>query len=103
MAKIYLVDTSVKNYLNNNLTNAIDLLKQATSIASILDVPYDFDYRDYTKNTEDDLASELNQLNGVYNKIKNGLDGCNSISNDVNDKVSDIENYSISLRKSAIR
>ena len=103
MTKIYLVNTSVKNYLNNNLTNAINLLKQATSTASVLDVPYDFDYRDYTKNIEDNLTSELNQLKTVYNKIKNGLDGYNDINNDVNDKLSDIENYSISLRKSAIR
>lgn len=103
MTKIYLVNTSVKNYLNNNLTNAINLLKQATSTASVLDVPYDFDYRDYTKNIEDNLTSELNQLKTVYNKIKNGLDGYNGINNDVNDKLGDIENYSISLRKSAIR
>lgn len=103
MTKIYLEDTSVKKYLDNNLANAINLLKQTINTAGILDVPYDFDYRDYTKNMGDNLDLDLNELKGVYNKIKNGYDGCNNLNNDINDKVSEIENYSISLRKSAIR
>lgn len=103
MTKIYLDETSIKNYINGSLENAITRLKEAKSVANALSIPYEFNYRSYLKNLDEKIDSDLDSIGEVYNKIKEHSKRYSNINNDVNNSISEIENYSISLRQSAIK
>lgn len=103
MTKIYLDDNGLKNYVNNYLGSAISLVNSSRNIAKSLSIPYDFDYRSYLKNLDDKLTEDLNELNRVYNKIKTHFDYYSYANNDLYEDLRGIENYSISLRQSAIK
>ena len=103
MAKIYLDENGVKNYVNNYLESAISLVNNSKNIAKSLSIPYDFDYRRYLKDLDDKLTEDLNELNRVYNKIKTHSAYYTYANNDLYEDLRGIENYSISLRQSAIK
>jgi len=103
MTKIYLDNSSSNSYVTDNLGNAITNLKASKSLASILDVPYDFEYKNYLRKLDDGLQVDLNIINGIYKKIKNDSKKYISIRDEFEKNLSGIENYSISLRKSAIK
>lgn len=103
MAKIYLDELKFNNYIGKNLKNAIFSLREALTICSILDIPYDFDYRNYLKKFNDNIKLDLNVVNNLYNRIKDDCKKYNNINDNIDNYLNSIENYSISLRKSAIK
>ena len=103
MSKIYLDEMRFKSYINNNLEKSISLLKEIMNIAKSLDIPYDFDYKNYLKNLDDSVKSNLDVIYNLHEKIKGDCKQYNNINDDVNNRVGGIENYSISLRQSAIK
>lgn len=103
MTKIYLDENSFKNYVNSYLENAISLVNSSKNIAKSLNIPYDFDYRSYLKNLDDGLSEDLNDLNIIYNKIKTHSSYYSYANNDLYEELRGIENYSISIRQSAIK
>ena len=103
MAKINFDETSLKNHINGNIESSILALKNAKYIASILSVPYEFDYSSYLKNLDDNINSDLNEINEIYNKIKRHSKKFSNINNELKNDIIEIENYSISLRQSAIK
>ena len=62
-----------------------------------------FKYRSYLKSLDDNLKVTLNSVSGIYNTIKNSSKVYSNIANETNSQVNGIENYSISLRQSAIK
>lgn len=103
MAKIYFDESSLNRLVNVGLDNSINNLRKAIEISSMLYIPYDFKYRSYLKTLDDNLKLNLNSINGIYNTIKNSSRTYSKINNDINSEIRDIENYSISLRQSAIK
>lgn len=103
MAKIYFDDTNLNRFVNVGLDSSIDNIRRAIEISSMLYIPYDFKYRDYLKSLDDNLKNDLNTVNGVYSTIKSSSKTYSNIDNDVNSQIKGIENYSISLRQSAIK
>lgn len=103
MAKINFDETSLKNYINGNFDSSILALKNAKYIASILSVPYEFDYNNYLKKLDDNINADLNAINEIYNKIKRHSKQFSNINSELNNDIIGIENYSVSLRQSAIK
>ena len=103
MAKICFDENSLNRLVNVGLDSSINNLRKAIEISSMLYIPYDFRYRSYLKSLDDNLKANLNSLNSIYNTIKSSSKVYSNIENETNSQVSDIENYSISLRQSAIK
>lgn len=103
MSKIYFDESSLTRLVNVGLDNSINNLRKAIETSSMLYIPYDFKYRNYLKSLDDNLNANLNSISGIYNTIKNSSKAYSNIANETNSQVSGIENYSISLRQSAIK
>lgn len=103
MTKIYFDESGLTRLVNGGLYNSINNLRKAIEISGMLYIPYDFNYRNYLKSLDDNLKSDLNIINNVYNTIKNSSSNFSNIKDNLNSKVNGIENYSISLRQSAIK
>lgn len=103
MSKIYFDESSLTRLVNVGLDNSINNLRKAIEISSMLYIPYDFKYINYLKSLDDNLKANLNSISGICNTIKNSSKAYSNISNETNSQVSGIENYSISLRQSAIK
>ena len=103
MAKIYFDESSLNRLVNVGLDSSINNLRKAIEISSMLYIPYDFKYRSYLKSLDDNLKVTLNSVSGIYNTIKNSSKVYSNIENEINSQVNGIENYSISLRQSAIK
>lgn len=103
MTKIYFNESSLNRLINVGLDNSINNLRSAIETSSMLYIPYYFNYRSYLKSLDDNLKSDLNTIIDIYNKIKNSSINFSNINDNLNSKVNGIENYSISLRQSAIK
>ena len=103
MTKIYLDNNSSNSYVTDNLSNAITNLKASKSLASVLNIPYGFEYKNYLRKLDDNLQTDLNIINGIYKKIKNDSKKYIKIRDEFENNLNGIENYSISLRQSAIK
>ena len=103
MAKIYYDERNLNRLVNVGLESSINNLRNAIETSSMLNVPYDFKYRSYLKSLDDNLKNNLSSINNIYSTLKNSSKVYSNISNSVNSDVSGIENYSISLRQSAIK
>ena len=103
MAKIYFDEGNLIRLVNVGLESSINNLRDAIGTSSMLSVPYDFKYRSYLKSLDDNLKNNLSAINNIYSTIKESTKTYSNISNNVNSDTSGIENYSISLRQSAIK
>ena len=103
MAKIYFEESNLNRLVNVGLESSINNLRKAIETSSMLSIPYEFKCRSYLNSLDNNLKTNLNTINSVYNTIKDSAKTYSNISNDVNSNVSGIENYSISLRQSAIK
>ena len=103
MSKIYFDETSFNRLLNERLERTVSLLNEARYVAASLNIPYNFNYRSYLQKLDDNIKQDMNTINTVYNKIKGDAKKYGLINDEVNSSISGIENYSISLRQSAIK
>lgn len=103
MAKIYYDEGNLNRLVNVGLESSINNLRKAIETSSMLYIPYEFRYRGYLKSLDDNLKANLNSINGIYSTLKESSKVYSNISNSINSDVSGIENYSISLRQSAIK
>lgn len=103
MAKIYFDKNNLKCLVSPDLEKSINNLKKAVSTSNMLYIPYDFNYRNYLQSLGSKLQRNIDTINNINNIIKNSSKAYSNINNDISDQISDIENYSISLRQSAIK
>lgn len=103
MAKVYYDERNLSGLVNVGLESSINTLTKAIDISSVLYIPYDFKYRSYLKSLDDNLKENLNSINKIYSTINESSKVYSNISDSVNSGVNGIENYSISLRQSAIK
>lgn len=103
MSKIYFDETSFNRMLNERLETTISLLNEAKYIAGALNIPYDFNYRNYLNKLDDNIKQDMNTINVVYIKIKDDAKKYTLINDELNKNISAIEDYSISLRQSAVK
>lgn len=103
MTKINFDETNLSMFVNKGLESSISNLKKAVSISSVLSIPYEFKYRSYLKSLDDNLKETLGDISNVYNSVKNSSTAYSYITDEVNSKVTEVENYTISLRQSAIK
>ena len=96
-------ERNLNRLVNVGLESSINNLRNAIETSSMLNIPYDFKYRSYLKSLDDNLKNNLSGINNIYSIIKNSSKVYSNISNSVDSDLSGIENYSISLRQSAIR
>lgn len=105
MTKIYYDDSSLSGYISEGLKKAVSALERAKAIANALSVPWDFYYnsKNYLYSLDDKIKSDIDRVSGVHKRITNLSKAYNLIGDELNQNVSGIENYSISLRQSAIK
>lgn len=103
MTKIYYEDTGINNLVKPRLENSINSLKSSIKLSSQLYIPYGFRYRNYLNSLNDNLKSDLNIISDVYDFIKRSSNGFQNINDRLNLDIYNIDNYSISLRQSAIK
>lgn len=103
MTKIYFDEESLARLVNTGLYNSLDKIKNAIQISSSLSIPSGFMYKQSLNSLDENLKSNFNSINSVYNTIKNSTTRFSQINSELNYSISNIENYSIPMRQSAIK
>ena len=103
MTKIYYEETGINNLIKPKLENSINNLKDSIKLSNQLYIPYAFRYRNYLNLLKDSLKTDLNTINQIYEFISKSSNGFQNINDKLNLGIYNIDNYSISLRQSAIK
>ena len=94
MNKLHFDSQAVRNHVIPNINSAINNngLEKAKQIANGLVIPYDFEYRSFTKN----LSSEINNIKSNCNNLSSWLNqSINSIDTIQNNEIVKINNLNI--------
>lgn len=94
MNRLHFDSQTVKNHVIPNVNSAINNngLEKARQIANSLVIPYDFEYRSFTKN----LSSEINNIKSNCNNLSSWLSqSVNNIDSIQNNEIIKINNLSV--------
>ena len=86
-----------------NLASAVRNLNLVQNAMNSINLPSDFIYKTYINDLATNIKNYSSELNKLSDKIEKSLKSFGSIEQDVSDKLFNIENYSISIRNSAIK
>lgn len=103
MATINYNSSNIEKIILPNLLDSVLSLKNACSICSQLNIPYDFEYRTQLKLLSQELESKYGKLNDIYSRIKISSSMFNSSETQLQNSINNINNPKFSLRKSIIR
>ena len=103
MAKLNYDKSSAENLVNSNLDNSINDLKSISSVFNQTIIPYDFAYKTYLTQTSEVIKSYISEISNLNQKMRNSYKTLSNINEEIKKELSGIENYSISLRQSAIK
>lgn len=103
MTKIYFDESGLQRLVNSNLEKSINNLEKIVETSSILSIPYDFKYRNYLQTLDNSIKEDLEKVKNVYNIIKKSSNVFINVKDELESDISNIENYSVSLRQSAIK
>lgn len=103
MAKLNYDKSNAENLVNTYLDSSISNLKNVLSVFNQSSVPYDFKYKNYLTQTSEKISTYINEINNLNQKMRNSYKTFSSINDASKNDLIGIENYSISLRQSAIK
>lgn len=103
MAIINYNSYKVKRDILPNLSSSVTNIKIAYTTSTQLGIPSDFKYKTKLKSLYSELKNSYDSLNSIYNKVKDSETNFSSAEALLQKNVSNINNISVSLRKSIIR
>lgn len=103
MARMNCDRSNAESLVNSRLDNSITNLKNISSVFNQTVIPYDFKYKTYLTQTSEAIISYINEVNSLNQKMRDSYKTLSNINEEIKRELSGIENYSISLRQSAIK
>ena len=103
MTKLYYSESGLNKNIVPNLDSAIKNLETCKDTISYMDIPLDFEYRNYLLNFKDYISTDMDKIKNVKNFLSKSSAVYSSTKVNNIELLASIDNISIKLRENLIK